>query len=372
MKIAICGGGTGGHVYPALAAAGQLKAKGIRSEQIIWIGTKGQMEETLVPQAGLKLATIAGGPIVGVPFKAQLMNGGRLVAGFFKALSILRAFKPSALFMTGGYVNVPVALAARLLRIPSGIYLPDVEPGSAIKSLSRHVDKVACTTAASRQYFKKTETVVTGYPVRASLLKAKALSKANALAQFHLADNRQTLFVFGGSRGAQTINRALMAILPQLLESFQVIHVSGTLTWPEVEENKDLLTTEQRRYYRPYPYLHAEMGAAFRAADLIVARGGASMLGEGPAFGVPAILVPYPFAWRYQKVNADYLADKNAAIRLNDEEMAAELLPTINSLMNDSQKLKMMRDSAEALAIHNADEKLAQFIIDLAGGAIHD
>ncbi|HMT19841.1 MAG TPA: glycosyltransferase, partial [Promineifilum sp.] len=128
---------------------------------------------------------------------------------------------------------------------------------------------------------------------------ALLLSKAEALAQFDLLPGRPTLFVFGGSRGARNINRALMAALPELLQSAQIIHVSGELTWPEGETNAATLPNDLRRFYRPYPYLHEEMGAAFRAADLALARAGASMLGESPAFGLPSILVPLTFAWRY-------------------------------------------------------------------------
>ncbi|MBX7254414.1 MAG: UDP-N-acetylglucosamine--N-acetylmuramyl-(pentapeptide) pyrophosphoryl-undecaprenol N-acetylglucosamine transferase, partial [Candidatus Promineofilum sp.] len=175
--------------------------------------------------------------------------------------------------------------------------------------------------------------VVTGYPVRPDIRAARALSRDEALARFDLRPGRPTLFVFGGSRGARAINRALMAVLPQLLTEAQVIHVSGTLTWPEVEANAATLPAELRAFYRPYPYLHEEMGPAFRAADLVVARAGASMLGECPAFGLPSVLVPLTFAWRYQKVNADYLTERGAAVQLTDETLPEQLLPTVRALL---------------------------------------
>ena len=126
-----------------------------------------------------------------------------------------------------------------------------------------------------------------------------------------------------------------MAALPDLLRRFQVIHISGTLTWQEVKYNLETLGPEQREWYRPYPYLHERMGAAFRSADLVVARAGASMLGEGPAFGLPAVLVPLTFAWRYQKVNADYLTERGAAVQLTDETLAERLLPTVTGLLDE-------------------------------------
>ena len=210
--------------------------------------------------------------------------------------------------------------------------------------------------------------VVTGYPVRPEIRRALQLTKVEALEQFELNPVRPTLFVFGGSRGALNINRALMASLPELLQEVQVIHISGPLTWPEVEENAASLTSEQRSWYRPYPYLHDEMGAAFRAADLVVARAGASMMGEGPAFGLPAILVPLTFAWRYQKVNADYLTERGAAIQLTDESLAQEFLPTVMGLLRDRTRLAAMSEAARAVDIPEATSRLARFITSLGKG----
>jgi len=205
--------------------------------------------------------------------------------------------------------------------------------------------------------------VVTGYPVRPEIRAARAISRGEALARFDLAPGRPTLFVFGGSRGARAINRALMGVLPALLDDTQVIHVSGTLTWPEVEANAATLPAGQRAYYRPFPYLHGEMGAAFRAADLVVARAGASMLGESPAFGLPAVLVPLTFAWRYQKVNADYLTERGAAIQLTDETLAAALLPTVRGLLFDGDRRSRMATAAAALDRPEAATDLARLIL---------
>ena len=148
-----------------------------------------------------------------------------------------------------------------------------------------------------------------------------------------------------------------------------MIHISGTLTWSEVEANAASLSSEQRRWYRPYPYLHDEMGAAFRAADLVVARAGASMMGEGPAFGLPAILVPLTFAWRYQKVNADYLTERGAAIQLTDENLSEEFLPEVLTLIRDKMRLSAMSQAAKAVDIPEATSRLARFITSLGKGA---
>ncbi len=366
MRVLVCAGGTGGGIYPALAAVTALQAQGIDNDDILWIGTKGEMEETLVPKAGLRIETIPGGPIVGVPLRSRASNAIKLGRGIGVASGHVRRFRPEVMFMTGGYMAAPVAIAARRHGVPIVIYLPDVEPGSSIRFVVPMARRIACTTAGSAAFVPEEKMIVTGYPVRPDIRAAKALTRPEALAKFDLQPGRPTLFVFGGSRGARNINRALMAALPTLLERAQVIHISGTLTWPEVEANAAALPAELRAYYRPYPYLHEEMGAAFRAADLALARAGASMLGECPAFGLPSILVPLTFAWRYQKVNADYLTERGAAVQLIDETLTETLLPTVRDLLFDQDKLDRMAAAAVALDKPDAAADLAHVILSVA------
>ncbi len=354
FKLLICGGGTGGHVYPAMAVVEQLQSRGMALSDMLWIGTHGEMETQLVPRAGVPLQTIAGGPIAGMPRRTQLKNGVRLTGSVASAARLIGRFRPNVALLTGGYVNLPVAIANKLMRVPTAIYLPDVEPGAAIKRIEPLVQKIACTAEESAEFLPQDKLAVTGFPVRSDLRAALSHSKAQARDEFGLDHNRPTLFVFGGSRGAQSINQALMAVLTELLQFAQVIHVSGTLTWPEVETFSAEMPTELRQYYRPFPYLHEEMGAAFRAADLVLARAGASMLGECPAFGVPAILIPYPHAWRYQKVNADYLVSRGAGIRINDENMQQELLPTLTDVLQNGDRLRAMQEAAQVLDRPNA------------------
>lgn len=363
MRVLICAGGTGGGIYPALAAVSELRQMGVDEDDILWIGTEGEMEETLVQRAGLHLETISGGPIVGVPPATRARNAARLARGYGAASRIMRRFQPGVAFMTGGYVAAPVAAAARRHGVPVVIYLPDVEPGASIRMVTRVARKIACTTDLSRAFVPEAKMVVTGYPVRADIRAAAALSREAALAQFNLRAGRPTLFVFGGSRGARNINRALMNCLPDLLIDTQVIHVSGTLTWDEVAAFAPALPASLRDFYRPYPYLHEEMGAALRAADLVIARAGASMLGECPAFGLPAVLVPLTFAWRYQKVNADYLVDRGAAVQLTDETLHETLLPTVRGLLANRSRLEGMGRAAAALDKPDAARNLARLIL---------
>lgn len=366
MRVLICAGGTGGGIYPALAAATALRNRGLATENILWVGTKGEMEQTLVPRAGIRLETIVGGAIAGVPLHKKLVNGSKLLLSIGKALQIVRRFQPNVMFMTGGYMAFPFTLACRWLGVPIAIYLPDVEPGQSIQFSLRFAQKVGATTDGSAQFVPADKLIVTGYPVRPELRAAADLSKAEALATFNLQPGRPTLMVFGGSRGAQAINRALMNILPELLPTVQIIHISGTFTWDEVDRNAKKLPKALRDFYRPYPYLHDEMGHAFRAADLVLSRAGASMLGESPAFSLPSILVPLAWAWRYQKVNADYLCERGTAVQLTDETLDEKLLPTIQSLLADPDKLAQMRQAAHALDVPDGAAKLAQLIENVA------
>ncbi len=368
MRVLICAGGTGGGIYPALSAANELQKMGVDAQDILWIGTKGEMEETLVPKAGLTLETVPGGGIVGIAPHIALANAGKLLWSLGKSLRLIRKFKPDVMFMTGGYMAAPVTIASWLKRVPITIYLPDVEPGKSIRFAVRFAKKIGATTDGSKQFIPEEKMVVTGYPVREEIKTAVSLTKSAALAQFDLMPGRKTLFVFGGSRGALAINNGLMAILPELLKSIQVIHISGTLTWPQVEANIENIPETLRPFYRPYPYLHEEMGAAFRAADLALARAGASMLGECPTFGLPSILLPLTFAWRYQKVNADYLTERGAAVQLTDEQLPDKMLPTIMGLMEDNGagRLAQMQSAAKQLDIPNGAANLAQMIVQTA------
>lgn len=270
---------------------------------------------------------------------------------------------PQALLLTGGWVGLPVALAAWLFHIPSMIYLPDIEPGLTIRVLHRFTKRIALTVEESRVYFPGSDTVVTGYPLRREV---QAATREQALTHFGLEPNYRTLLVFGGSRGSRAINYALLNILPDvLLERTQVIHVTGTLDWPDIEKRRRAMSDVTR--YHAFPYLHHEMGLAMAAADLVVCRAGASVLGEFPFFGLPSILIPLAYAWRYQKVNADYLASRGAAIEMDESRMGDDLLPTIRSLVNDPERLAEMRASAKRLAQMDGAMRAAEQLAQLAG-----
>jgi undecaprenyldiphospho-muramoylpentapeptide beta-N-acetylglucosaminyltransferase len=365
VRILISGGGTGGHIYPALAVVAELRKKKSEYHDYLWIGIKDEIEEILVPREDIQLMTIEGGGLVGISWPKRLENLARLGWSTRSVSNTMKSFEPDVLFMTGGYVNLPVATVAKTRGIPSLIYVPDIEPALSIKTLSRLATTIACTAEESTGFFPKGKSTVTGYPVRSDIRAATGTSHSEALDSFDLEPERQTIFVFGGSRGARSINRALMSILPAFLVEHQVIHITGSLDWPEIEEISNQMAPDQRKHYRPFAYLHERMGSAFRAADLVVARAGASILGECPAFALPAILVPYPYAWRYQKVNADYLVRNGAAVCINDDELPERLLATIEDLLSNRDKLQAMSAASESLNTPESAAKLADLLLDL-------
>ncbi|HZY44468.1 MAG TPA: undecaprenyldiphospho-muramoylpentapeptide beta-N-acetylglucosaminyltransferase [Anaerolineae bacterium] len=370
MRLWIAAGGTGGHVYPALAVVEKIRDQGSgisdqgsRSDpeqsEILWIGGHGGVEENLVARANIPFIAIPAGGLHGVVIWSAVRNLIKLIAGTVKSMKLIGQYQPSVMFTTGGFVAAPVAVACWLRRVPIVAYLPDIEPGVAVKFVARLAKKIGVTTADSITYFRSNKVVVTGYPTRSDFVTA---DRATALDRFELDPNRKTILVFGGSKGARSINRAIGSILPVLLAKYQIIHVSGSTDALEVQALRDQLPAEVRRRYHVYEYLH-DMGLALAAADLAVSRAGASILGEYPLFGLPSILIPYPYAWRYQTVNADYLASQGAAIRLMDDEtLSAKLSIEIDRLMNDAVTLQAMRAAARSLAQPDPAERLADVI----------
>lgn len=319
------------------------------------------MEAELVARAGIPFTAIHGGGVHGVGGLKFFTNALNLLRGVVEALQLLRTFRPQAVFVTGGFVTAPVALAAWLSRAPVLMYLPDIEPGLALQFIARLARTIAVTVADSRKYFDARKVVVTGYPTRPEL---RAANRAQAIEQLGLSPARRTVLVTGGSRGARSINRAVLAALPEWLREWQVIHLTGSLDWAEAEQARAALPAELRAHYHAFPFLN-EMGLALAAADVAVSRAGASALGEYPLFGLPAVLVPYPFAWRYQKVNADYLVQRGAAVRVNDEALAAQLAPTVRALLNDPERLARMKQAAQAAAVPDAARRIADALLAL-------
>jgi UDP-N-acetylglucosamine--N-acetylmuramyl-(pentapeptide) pyrophosphoryl-undecaprenol N-acetylglucosamine transferase len=340
-------------------------------EGLLWIGGIGGMEEQLVKQAGVPFESIPAAGVHGVELRALPGNIWQLSQGFRAARRILRNFRPDVVFTTGGYMAVPVYLAARLPgrgypRPRSLLYIPDIEPGLALKTLARFADRIAVTTKDTRAYLTGHPSVfVTGYPTRLDL---KPMDAEEARTGLGLSAEWPVLLVFGGSKGARSINRAVWAALPDLLREMQVVHITGNLDWPEVKDLQASLEMSSR--YHPYPFLHGEMRLAFAASNLVLCRAGASTIGELPLFGLPAILVPYPYAWRYQQVNAQYLADHGAAVILPDAELPSQLLAVVKDLMDNVHKREQMRTAMRLLAQPEAAARIGDQLYSLSAEGV--
>lgn len=364
MKLIVSGGGTGGHVYPALTVLEMLlrrdePVEGLPSlapRDLLWIGSRGGMEEELVRRAGLEFVGLPAGGLRGMGLVVKARNGLLILRSVGRARKLLASFQPDVVLVTGGYACTAVTLAAWLERIPVAIYLPDVVPGQAIRFLSRFATRILVTSEASVPYFKRDKVVITGYPVRPEIY---TLDKGQARRDLGLGAEDRALLVFGGSRGARSINRALIAGLRELLPVCQVLHVTGRLDADWVAGSTRSLPGELQERYHSYAYLH-DMPRALVAADLAVARAGAATLGEFPAAGLPAILVPYPYSGQHQLPNAEYLADSGAARILADEALERELVPSILRLIHNEQALNNMREAARAMARPDAAQAIAR------------
>ncbi len=337
------------------------------------------MEKQLAEREGIPFAAIQAGAMHGVGLRRAARGALRLAHGTLSAHRLVGAYKPDVVLLTGGFVGVPVSVAAWLRRVPSVVYLPDIEPGLALKAMARLATKVATTTEASGEFIPRAKMVVTGYPVREAFLRA---TREQGRARFNLPSDATVLLVVGGSTGARSINRAvvsnvgaLLSALPARAGSMRILHVTGTRDWPEMQAAREALAADLRERYLAVPYLHEEMADAMAAADLVVCRSGASALGELPALGLPAVLVPYPHAWRYQRVNAQYLVERGAAVMIEDGQLnhpGQGLVKTVASLLADPARLSAMREASRGLAAEagGGARKIADVVWRIASARI--
>ena len=364
MRVVLAGGGTGGHVYPGLAVAhaleGETKAKGEPLE-LLYIGVHGRVDETIVPREGIAFRAVSAGPLrvsSPVSFVANLML---LAAGVVQSVWILLRARPDAVFATGGYASVPVGVAARLLRKPLVVFLPDVTPGWAVRLLSRLATRMTTSSERALAHLPAKKTVVAGYPVRAEFW---SLSRERARGRMGLPLDAKVLLVTGASLGARAINDAVIAALPRLLERCIVVHVTGAADEGRAMAARGRLGAELQTSYVVRGYMD-DMPAAMIAADLAAMRAGASTLGELPAAGLPAVLVPGEYEGWSQTPNAEYLQAAGAAVTLRNAELG-RLADVVLELLQDDARLASMHDAARRLARPDAARDLARTMMEVA------
>jgi UDP-N-acetylglucosamine--N-acetylmuramyl-(pentapeptide) pyrophosphoryl-undecaprenol N-acetylglucosamine transferase len=367
----LTGGGTGGHVYPALAVAAALRevSTAERPVELLFVGPRARGEEGLVRREGLDFQPVRAGALrVASPWGLArgLFN---LMFGTLQAMRAIGRFQPSVVFATGGYASVPVALAARLRRRPLVVYLPDLVPGWAVRLLAGLARRVAVTAEPAVAHLPSGKVVVTGYPVRRDFLEA---DKAEGRRRLGLDPQLPALFVSGGSQGGHSINQAVAGQLPRLLEVCQVVHVSGRADHPWLAEVRERLPARpaggpdaRRSAYHLHDYLHEEMPWAMAAADLAAMRAGASTLGELTAAGLPAILVPYPYAGGHQRVNARYLEELGGAVVLEEEQLP-HLSERVRELLDDRPRMESMAAALRSAARPQAAQEIARLVLEAA------
>lgn len=358
MRLVICGGGTAGHVYPALALLDDWPGP---SPDVAWIGTPDGMERRIVATAGLPFVGVRSGAVRGQRPDRLLRSMGQLTVGLVQALRALRRLRPDVVLTTGGYVSVPVAAAAWMLRIPVVVFLPDIRPGVAVRAQRPLATRIACAFDAAVAHVGADRAVVTGYPLRTAFVTT---DRTMARKSFDAGDEL-LLVLYGGSRGARTLNHAVADGLDELLERCRFVHVCGDLDLEDMLERRARLPAELQERYEVHGFLGDRLIDAFIAADLCVARAGASTMAELPAAGVPAVVVPGAFS--DQRSNAEWLVSHGAAVMIGNDEAPQALVPQVTALLDDHDRRRTMAAASRALAQPDAAARLAGVLLDVAG-----
>lgn len=363
--IVFAGGGTGGHLFPALAIADELRRQR-RDVRIVFIGTTKRLEARVVPQRGYEFHTIwIGGWKRGWSLDHLLFPLKVLVA-CVQSFILMTKLKPGVVIGTGGYVCGPPLFVASLLGIPTVIQEQNSFPGITTRLLAARATEVHLAFEESRRYLRRQDNVVvSGNPTGFR----DVLSRTDALDHFRLVAERKTLLVFGGSLGASSINRAVASNLAALRSlGVQLIWQTGEQDFERMNELvRQHRAHDEEPYVRVLAFIH-RMHEAYSACDLAVCRAGATTLAELTSLGVPAILVPYPFAAAdHQRKNAEMLVRHNAAVMIEDARLQEHLVDAVKEILSDEQRRVELARNARLLGKPQAAETLARAVLHLAG-----
>lgn len=351
-------------MYPALAVVAELKKQGTAAADFLYLGRAGAIEERLALCAQIRFQAIEVAAIRGLKPWTAAHNLWKLYSSIGNVRSIIRTFKPDVIFVTGGFVSAPVVWAGSAEHVPNVIYLPDLEPGWSVSATAHWATRVAITFPEVARHLPKGKAVVTGYPVRPEFFQT---NQPRAREMFGLEPDEPVITIFGGSRGAHAINEATVNHISELVKMAQVMHVTGRDDEAGVKARIESLPPEMRRRIRVYGYLDEQLPHALAAADIVVARAGAAILGEFPALGLPSLLVPYPYAGKHQERNAAFLVDRGAAVRVDNAGLDSELVLILHALLGAPEKLKKMGESARAMAQPRAAANIVDLMRSLAG-----
>lgn len=361
IKVIISGGGTGGHIFPAIAIAKAIQSI-IPNAEFLFVGAKGKMEMEKVPQAGYK---IEGLWISGFQRKLttqNLMFPVKLLSSLWKARTIIKKFKPQVVVGVGGFASGPTLNMAAQLGIPCLIQEQNSYPGITNKLLAKKVQKICVAYEGMEKFFPADKLILTGNPIRQQVIEIQG-KKDEAESFFHLNKTQKTILVVGGSLGAQSINQAILQHLEEWNHTdVQVIWQTGKTG---IAAAKKAVSKLGETNIHVHEFIN-RMDLAYAAADLIVSRAGAIAISEISAVGKPVIFIPFPYAAEdHQTKNAQKLVDKNAALMIADKNVSAELIMTIQKILPQQELLEKMAIEIKKLGISDADELIAQEVIKL-------
>lgn len=367
MRLLIAGGGTGGHIYPALAVARSLRERPDRPDapELVWLGGHRGLEADLVRDARIRVRRLALRSLRTVDRSVHtVLDPIRLGLSVPQAAAILARERPAAILTTGGYVSVPVVMAAAPLRIPVVLWEGNAIPGRSVRAIARLTDALAVSyDAASRALAGAgVPTYVTGTPIR----DVRAITREAARDRLDLPLDAPTILIFGGSQAVRRFNAAVAAALPRLVARVHVIHVSGDSAYAAALTAREQLPPDVRGRYRPYPFLRDEMLAALVATDLVVGRAGSSTVAEVTALGIPSVIVPYPHAAGHQGANAEILAAAGAARIVADEDFDADALVAATDILFDKPTRAAMAAAARGFGRPGAADAIAALVLALA------
>lgn len=366
MRIIVSGGGTGGHIYPAITLIRTIQKINEHTE-VLYVGTQVGLESDIIPKEGLPFETV---DIRGFERKISYKNIKTACQAFqsvWKARQIVKAFKPDVVIGTGGYVCGPVLLAASLMGIPTLIQEQNVFAGITNKILAKFVDRIAVGYEEATGHFPADKVVFTGNPIRSEVMTA---SRQESIMEFGLDAGKMTVLISGGSRGARSINNAMIEVHRHFKgnKRVQLLHVTGKNEYNDIvgKLQKQGINAENTGNIMIKPYLY-DMPKALALADLAVFRAGAVGLAELTAKGIPAILIPYPHAAEnHQEYNAMAMQEKGAAFVIKDSALrAADLIAKIEMLIDQKDKLARMAEASKMMGRPDAANKIAEIALSL-------
>jgi len=366
MKIIFTGGGTAGHIYPLLAVARELKKNyPFAGFDFLYLGPKDKFAKTILSLEGIKVKTVISGKFRRYFSFKNILDFFKMPIGILQAFYFVFIFSPDVVFSKGGYGSIPTVLAAWFLQTPIFLHESDVTPGIANKIASRFAVEIFISFSIKEtDYFSGRKMLSVGNPVRSEILGG---NKEDAKRVFSLTGEKPIIFITGGSQGAQIINDRILAVLPEMLNDFEVIHQTGNKHFKQIlEESKVILSQNARKYYHPVPYLDIKnLSHALKIADLIISRAGSGSIFEIAAMGKPSILVPLEgSAQDHQVRNAYAVSQRGAALVIEEPNFRPHfLLEKIKLLFKNPEKIKLLSQRAREFSRPEAAKIIAEYLM---------